>query len=423
MASPLCVNSRRGIPLQSAFLQALGINLNTFRNSETIRKLFFNIYRFISHVQKGDPSVANRTFRLSKTSELPTPRTLAVFVRENKIVELIVYKHKNTFLGKGRFLVTKKAQQILVYPKERCVVNNWTVKRSFKDNPSTKIITAGIERHKMLMERLKQQYPFDARCYVASVPTYFHYTTKSGDERLEVFQEEYVGTLRDLHRVCHPLMALRMLKCVAQGLSKIHAVGLVHSDLSKDNILLGRFDPALISDFDFAGMIGDKYTPQDYWLWDHARLHGFLTPNCDMFAFAVLVVEMLAPEILDAVAAIELKFDERVISPANCPKHFILKLEKFLFSRENPSLHHKELPKFLLFNLLRQELVNSKKLNEFIKTHPHAPIPKNSESWQKLQVLLNLSTANGMLQTLKQLENCYRMVELRDRNIMPPLIP
>lgn len=407
--------------LQQAFLTAFNITINDYVVSPNIQNVFFHIHAFVNGVQHGSAPEAPRTFRLSKSAEIPSPHTLFVTALPNKEVEILVYMGKQTELGQGRFLITKKARQILVDPNGGCVINDWTVKRSVKGANEIEYIINGIQKHKELVDLVRERFP-DALQGFAAIPTYSLYTTKSGEQRLEVFQPQYMSSLSHIQGKSSILLVLNYLRCVAKALEMIHSVGRVHGDISAGNVLVSRFDPpAVISDFDLLGRIGERRPLQDFWLWDHSKLFGHVTPNCDYFAFALLIVDMMAPDIIDRVADIEIKQGDRVLSKKGIPELFMLKLEKFLTLYKEPSLYYTQSIKNRLVRLLKRECENSKRLYQHLQKYPDSL--KTTEDWRHLQSALKLSSLNDMLKTLDELQHEHLKIRLRGRNILFSLLP
>ena len=134
-------------------------------------------------------------------------------------------------------------------------------------------------------------------------------------------------------RLQHLAFVKGVAKDIARGLNHMHKRNLVHHDLKPSNVLLFREKGKLVAklcDFGISQYVPGRSRPgavnflgSGIYMPPEARLWGYVAPSNDIFAFGLLLFELLEPgfdqlkrEDLRYLCSSRLRFERTVLSPA-----------------------------------------------------------------------------------------------------------
>ena len=177
------------------------------------------------------------------------------------------------------------------------------------DEPvALKAILPAVARDATMLALFKKEATVLSRLHHDAIVRYYHFTVDRQKGIPYLVMELVDGTPLNERLAAAPLdieQAVLLLTRIASGLSAAHAAGVVHRDLSPDNIILpgNGVDRSKIIDFGIAkaGSIGGHTIVGDSWAGKYNYMSpeqlglegGEITPRSDIYSLGLIAVAVL----------------------------------------------------------------------------------------------------------------------------------
>ena len=263
-----------------------------------------------------------------------------------------------------------------------------------KDAENKETLFQTDETHKRLKGRLQVVDKRDA--LITKLPKKRFYTGRKGAEKVEFMQTKYLCDMRKISTVAFPATdfkgklstkeRIQFIRELFTTLSIFHDQGIVHRDVSPDNVLLNTKDNAsfhaYLNDFDLLSETFIQFR-DDYQYWDIASQRGLVTPMTDIVGGLITAIEVIFP--------VEISFKEDKM-------HNILRKDEFesrLISSFNFTLVERQLSAVGLPNVNLRKCKEFREIIEIIKR-------SNIQADIKADVLRQLNAFDKIVKLIKR---------------------